>query len=138
VAEDLKAEGKKLAADATEAVSGVAAQRKQAAAEYMRAMAAAIERGAGQLEQEGRSGTASVVRQTSEEIEHFAQRILEREPRQLLHDVEDFVRQRPRLSFGVSALAAFGVMRFLKSSGGRIGREDHRASTSDRARREPA
>jgi hypothetical protein len=119
VAEDLKAEGKKLAADAQEAIAGVADQRKKAAADYMRAMAAAIECGAGQLEQGGRSGTASLVRQTSEEIEHLAHRILDREPRQLLHDIEEFVRQRPGLSFGVSAVAAFGVMRFLKSSGGR-------------------
>jgi hypothetical protein len=138
VAEDLKAEGKKLAADAQEAIAGVADQRKKAAADYMRAMAAAIECGAGQLEQGGRSGTASLVRQTSEEIEHLANQVLEREPRQLLHDIEEFVRQRPGLSFGVSAVAAFGVMRFLKSSGGRSRREHTAASTATRSRSERA
>jgi hypothetical protein len=114
--ENLKAEGRKLASEAKDAVSGIAEQRKRAAADYMRGMAAAIDRGAGELDQQGRSGTASLVRQTSGEIERLAHRVLEREPRQLLHDLEDFARRRPALCIGISALAGFGLMRFLKSS----------------------
>jgi hypothetical protein len=121
--EDLKTEGRKLASETKDAMFGIADQRKKAAADYMRAMAAAIDRGAGELDQQGRSGTASLVRQTSDEIERLAHRVLEREPRQLLHDLEDFARRRPALCIGVSALAGFGLMRFLKSSEVRNRRE---------------
>jgi hypothetical protein len=135
VADDLKAESRKLASDAKEAVTDIADQRKRAAADYMRAMAAAIECGAGQLEQQGRSGTASLARQTSGEIDHLANRILEREPHQLLQDIEGFVRRQPGLAFGVSALAAFGVMRFLKSSAGRAEPEQGTGSARRRTGR---
>jgi hypothetical protein len=114
--ESLKAEGRKLASEVKDAMFGIAEQRKKAAADYMQAMAAAVARGAGELDQQGRSGTASLVRQTSGEIERLAHRVLEREPRQLLNDIEDFARRRPALCLGISALAGFGLMRFLKSS----------------------
>ena len=128
--ESLKAEGRKLASEAKDAAFGIAEQRKKAAADYMRAMAAAIDRGAGELDQQGRSGTASLIRQTSGEIEHLAQHVLEREPRQLLRDVEDFARRRPALCFGVAALAGFGLMRFLKSSEDR-NRRPHGSAGAD-------
>ena len=117
VAADVKAEGQKLASDAKDAIADMAVERKKAAADYMQAMAAAIECGAGELERRGRSGTASLVRRTSGELRDVSQRVLDRDPRLLLHEIEEFVRHRPGLSLGITAVVGFGLMRFFKSSG---------------------
>lgn len=113
---NLKREGRRLAADAKDAMRDIAAARKEAAADYMRAVCAAIDRGAEELEAKGRAGTASAMRQASSEIVDLARRVSDREPKELLGEVQGFARRHPAITFGLAALAGFAAMRFIKSS----------------------
>jgi hypothetical protein len=114
-AADVKQGAREFAGAAREAVAG----RKNVAAEYIDTMAAAIDRGAQELEQKGRSESASLAHAASDQLTALAKQITDRQPRELVDDLQDFARRQPALCFGIAALAGFGVVRFLKSSADR-------------------
>lgn len=115
VANELKQEASKIADAAEEAVAG----KKNIAAEYVEAVAVAINRGAHELEQKGRSESASLAHHAADQLEGLARQITSRQPRELFDDFQSFARRQPALCFGIAALAGFGLVRFLKSSSGR-------------------
>jgi hypothetical protein len=128
-ANELKQEASKIAGAAEEAV----ADKKNIAAEYVEAVAVAIDRGAQELEQKGRSESASLARGAADQLEGLAKQITSRQPRELLDDFQNFARRQPALCFGVAALAGFGLVRFLKSSAARTD-----ATSSARMEKTPA
>jgi hypothetical protein len=105
-----------LAADAQSALTDLASDRKDAAADFIRALAAAVQRGAEELEESGRQDSASLIRRASSDIEGFARTVQSREPGELVAQVQDFARRRPALVAGVAIAAGFAAMRFLMSS----------------------
>jgi hypothetical protein len=115
VASELKQEASRIAGAAEEAVAG----KKNIAAEYVEAVAVAIDRGAQELEQKGRSESASLAHRAADQLEGLAKQITSRQPRELFDDFQSFARRQPALCFGIAALAGFGLVRFLKSSAGR-------------------
>jgi len=60
---------------------------------------------------------AGYVETASERIERIASYVSEADPRAVLHDVEDFARQRPAWFFGGAFLLGLAAGRFLKASG---------------------
>jgi hypothetical protein len=124
---DIRRDGERIIGQAKEAATSVASERKNAAADYLQAMAAAIDRGAQELSDKGRADSADLARRASRRIGDAAQRIVNREPQLLLQDLQQFARQQPALCFGIAALVGFGLMRFLRSSADRGTTDDSRA-----------
>lgn len=114
-ADEFKQGAREFAGVAKEAVE----RRKNAAAEYIEAVAVAFDCGARELQQKGQSETASLARTASGQLEAVARRMTTRQPRELLDDLQAFARRQPALCFGIAALAGFGLVRFLKSSADR-------------------
>lgn len=59
---------------------------------------------------------ASYVETASERIDRIASYVSEANPRDVLHDVQDFARQRPAWFFGGAFLLGLAAGRFLKAS----------------------
>jgi hypothetical protein len=133
-ADALRENTRDIAAAAGKAV----ARRKNIAADYLGAVAGAIDRGARELADKGRSDSASLAQSASEQLGSLAKTISEREPRQLMGDLQDFARRQPALCFGLAALAGFGLLRFLKSSSGRAKQEGHELTSSRAGETAPA
>jgi hypothetical protein len=121
---------KESAREFAEATNEVVANRKNMAADYIEAVAAAVDCGARDLQQKGRTETASLARSASEQLGAFARRMTDRQPREVLEDLQGFARRQPTLCFGIAALAGFGLMRFLKSSADRSTAGSHEGAPS--------
>jgi hypothetical protein len=113
----IKRESRQVAGEARAAAQKMASDQRDALADYVSALAEAANRGADDLESKGYERSASTVARTAEEVGGFARRLQEREPGELWEDVEGFAREHPALVFGAGFALAFGVTRFLKSSG---------------------
>lgn len=124
---DIRRDGERIAREAKETAKEIASDRKNAAADFLQAVAAAVDRGAQELSDKGRADSADLARRASRGIGDAAQRIVDREPQQLLQDLQRFARQQPAMCFGIAALAGFALLRFLKSSADRGASADGRA-----------
>lgn len=115
-AQEIKREGGRLARGAVRYAEDAADERKNDTAEYILSLSAAILSGGRTLEQQGYGRSAGFVKQVAHHVGDFANHLVEREPRELLRDVEHFARQRPALFLGGALLAGLGAARFLKST----------------------
>ncbi|GAB4371214.1 MAG: hypothetical protein Kow00114_31960 [Kiloniellaceae bacterium] len=113
----LKREGRQVAEEARAAARRLACDQRDALADYVAALADAAGRGAEDLNAAGYGRSAASVARTADEVAGFAERLQAREPGELWQDVEDFARAHPALTFGAGFAVAFGVTRFLKSTG---------------------
>ena len=117
----IKRESRHLAEEAKTAAKSAADQavrdQRDALADYVSALAHAADRGADDLDSSGYGRSAAAVSRAAEEVEGFAERLHGRAPGELWTDLEDFARDHPALTFGAGFAAAFGITRFLKSSG---------------------
>ena len=59
---------------------------------------------------------ARYIRQGSEQIQGVADKLRERDVRELVGDVQEFARQQPTLFFGGAVVLGFAALRFLKSA----------------------
>jgi hypothetical protein len=115
----IKREGQHVAGEARAAAQRMASDQRDVLADYVAALADAASRGAEDLKDSGYPRSAAAVSRTAEEVGGFAERLHAREPGELWNDVEDFARDHPALVFGAGFAVAFGIGRFLKSSGNR-------------------
>ncbi len=130
----IKREGRQVAGEARAAAQKMACDQRDALADYVSALAEAANRGADDLDSKGYDRSASTVARTADEVDAFARRLQEREPGELWDDVEDFAREHPALVFGAGFALAFGVTRFLKSSGeNEPGESDEELGTNETA-----
>jgi hypothetical protein len=120
IARDATREGRRLAAgamaEAKTLAEDVADRRKTDTAEYLSSVSAAILGGGEALREEGYGTSADVARQVGDQIGGLADDLVDREPGELLREVERFARERPALFVGGVLLAGIGVARFLRSS----------------------
>jgi hypothetical protein len=112
---EIKREGRKLVADATDSATSVASEKKGVAAGYLRAVGEAVSGSCGTLEQRGYQGTSGFVRHVAEELGMLADNIEHKNPRDLLAEVENYARANPAIFLGATLLAGFGIVRLLKS-----------------------
>jgi uncharacterized protein YjbJ (UPF0337 family) len=126
VAEDVtrqvKEQASNLSENAKDAVSGAgnklrsaAEDQKNAGADFVTGIAAAIRRAAGgfddQIPQAG-----EYIRRAADQIDNTSDAIRQRDLSELLHGVQDFARRQPTAFLGATVLAGFVAIRFLKST----------------------
>jgi hypothetical protein len=120
VVDTIKHEGRRLVDEAKDSATSVAREQTGAAASFLEDVASAIHEGADALKTKGRSDAASFAEWTADEIGSLAGGLSRRSPADMLSEVEDLARRQPALVAGAAFLVAFGLMRFMKSSSGRV------------------
>jgi methyl-accepting chemotaxis protein len=90
-------------------------QRKSLGADYIGSIAQATGRAANEFEAE-LPQAAHYIRQASEQIQDVADKVREKDVRELVGEVQDFARQQPTLFFGGAVVLGFAALRFLKST----------------------
>lgn len=106
---------KGMASGAAEKLMNTAEQQKRAGADYVSGVADSVRRAAGEFEEQ-LPQAARYIRRAADQMEMMSDSLRRREMRQMLSDVQSFARRQPAAFLGVSLLAGFAAMRFLKSS----------------------
>lgn len=104
-----------MASKAGERLMDVAEQQKSAGADFVSGMADAVRNAAGsfdsQIPQAG-----EYIRYAADHMEDMSDALRRRDIRQLVSGVETFARQQPTAFLGLTFLAGFAAVRFLRSS----------------------
>jgi gas vesicle protein len=110
---------KDFAAQAGETLKDRANDQKNAGAEYVGTIAEAIRRAAREFD--GDLPIAAVyMRKAASRVEDISDTVQHGDIQDLMRGVQSFARRQPTAFLGLAVLAGFGVVRFLKSSGGAI------------------
>lgn len=127
------------AADAAKGVAeGTVDQIQSQAREQQRSGADFIERLAGNIREAGRAFETDVpfaargIGSAADYVEDAAQKIRDGSFRDLVEGATDFARRQPAAFLGISVLAGFAAVRFLKASGGQSSSKGQR-DTTDRS-----
>ena len=113
-------------------------QIQNQAREQQRSGADFIERLAGNIREAGRAFQSDVpfaargIDSTADYVEDAAQKIREGSFRDLVEGASDFAKRQPAAFLGISVLAGFAAVRFLKASGGQSSSSAQR-NTTDRS-----
>ncbi len=118
---------KQKAADATEAAQNIASEagerlqdeaesRKSQAADYASRVADAMRRAAREFETD-LPIAASCMRSAAAQVESASTSMRNGDFKDLVEGAQSFARSRPTAFLALTALAGFGLVRFLKSSG---------------------
>jgi len=108
---------KGLSEQATSKIEDAVNRQKSVGANYIGSVARAVDRAAGEFEQEIPQA-ASYMRQASNQLQGFADTIDGRDLRELAGEVREFARQQPTIFFGGAVILGFAALRFFKSAGG--------------------
>ncbi|MFO1127743.1 MAG: hypothetical protein U1E66_04810 [Rhodospirillales bacterium] len=112
----------------------VATERRDGVASYAHDVADALHGASDLLEERGRRAAARLARRAAEEIGGVGQRVEGQDVNGILHNVEDFARQRPGLFLGGAFLLSFALVRyFSRASGGPVTESLDDASAADPA-----
>jgi hypothetical protein len=103
-----------IGSKATDKVNNIISDQRSASADYVKGFAQAVHRAAGEFEQDIPQASRW-IRGVAGQIDSVADAVREREPRELLNDVQHFARRQPALFFGGAMLLGFAALRFLKS-----------------------
>ncbi len=114
-AADLSAAATDMAGQAREKVEAAAMYQKSLGADYVGAIAGAMNRAAGEFDAE-LPQAAHYIRQASEQVTGFADTIRQRDMRELAGEVQTFARNQPTLFFGGAIILGFAALRFFKSA----------------------
>ena len=104
-----------MASEATEKIMDTAERQKHAGADYVTGVAESVRRAAGEFDEQ-LPQAARYIRRAADQIDTMSDSLRRREMRQMLSDVQTFARRQPAAFLGVSLLAGFAAIRFLKSS----------------------
>lgn len=125
------------AADAAMGVAeGTVDQIQSQAREQQRSGADFVERLAGNIREAGRAFESDVpfaargIDSAADYVEDAAQKIRDGSFRDLLEGATDFAKRQPAAFLGLSVLAGFAAVRFLKASGGESSSQGQRDTTS--------
>jgi hypothetical protein len=106
---------KSAASGATARVRNAAEDQKNAGADFVSSFAGAVRIAADAFETQ--SPLASdYIRRAARQIDGVSDSLRQRDVGELLSNVQDFARRQPTAFLGISALAGFAAVRFLKSS----------------------
>ena len=104
-----------MASKASEKLMDVAEQQKSAGADFVSGIADAVRNAAGsfdnQIPQAG-----EYIRYAADHMADMSDALRRRDVRQLVSGVETFARQQPTAFLGLTFLAGFAAVRFLRSS----------------------
>ncbi|MGX1167931.1 ElaB/YqjD/DUF883 family membrane-anchored ribosome-binding protein [Bradyrhizobium sp. USDA 372] len=135
------------AADAAKGVAeGTMDQIQSQAREQQRSGADFVERLAGNIREAGRAFESDVpfaargIGAAADYVEDAAQKIRDGSFRDLVEGATDFARRQPAAFLGISVLAGFAAVRFLKASGGQSsspGQRDTKERSSSEGSQSP-
>ena len=106
---------KDIASQAGEKLMDTAEQQKRAGADFVTGIADAVRRAASEFDEQVPQA-AQYIRSAADQMETVSGALRRRDIGQMLSDVQSFARRQPSAFLGVSFLAGFAVVRFLRSS----------------------
>ena len=116
-ASELAGHAQGLASQAGEKLMHSAEQQKAAGADFVSGMAGAVRRAASEFEGEVPQA-AQYIRYAADQMDSVSDAFRSRDIGRMISDVQSFARRQPTAFIGVTFLAGFAAMRFLKSSSG--------------------
>jgi ElaB/YqjD/DUF883 family membrane-anchored ribosome-binding protein len=100
--------------------------------EQVQSLGQALRRSAQQLDEDGKSGPAGIVRQAAGQADRLGGYLKSSSSDRFLNDVEEFARNRPWAAGGIGAIVGLAASRFLKaSSSGRYANSSPRSHDLD-------
>jgi hypothetical protein len=106
---------KEIASDATAKLKSAMTEHKVAGADYLANVSRAMQRAAGEFERDVPQA-ARYIRRAGTQLASAADALRERDPRELVAEVENLARRQPALFFGGAVILGFAALRFLKSA----------------------
>ena len=104
-----------VANDLKDRALNFAETQKRTGADRLSDVAGAVERAAGEIEQES-PDAARYIRQAAQGVQRFSSQMRERDIEDIAAQARDIARRQPLLVFGGAVLAGLAIARFLKSS----------------------
>ena len=114
---DAKHYASSVASDAAGAFKDAVESNKTAGADAIASLARSAKGAADSIEKQSPQ-FASAVRSAAEGVERISTDIRDRSVGELMDSVTDFAKRQPAAFLGISVLAGFTAIRFLKASGG--------------------
>jgi hypothetical protein len=112
---DLANNAKKMAGQATETIKEAVLDRKDGGASYVGSLAEAMRRAGREFDNDlPLAGT--YIRKAASQVENVAGSIRMGDFKNLVRNAQSFARRQPTAFVGLTALAGFAAVRFLKSS----------------------
>lgn len=117
VKDELGADAAKLRDKAKETATAKANEQKDQATKVAQSASSAIEKAASELESDDNapSWLTSAFRQAAKHISTMADTVDNRDPQQMVGDVNRYARQNPSAFLGASAAIGFAAARFFKA-----------------------
>lgn len=115
--EELKSDAKELGSSAKDRIHSEVESRKGTAAQQARSVSSAMQRTAGELDQDAPEWLKSAIRKGADQIQRFADTIEQKDSREILSDVRQFARDNPTTFLAACAAAGFAAARVLKAGG---------------------
>ena len=109
---------KEAAGKAQEGMREQVEQRARQAGEKVSGTAGDLRSVGEELRKQGKDGPAKLADRAAEQTEKVGSYLSEKDPNQMLHDVEDFGRQRPWAMLAGGLVVGIAAARFLKASSG--------------------
>lgn len=103
-----------LASKAGETIMDTAEKQKAMGADYVDNIAEAVRRAAGEFD-EPVPQAAEYIRYAADQMETMSDSFRRRDISQMMRDVQSFARRQPTAFLGISFLAGFAAVRFLRS-----------------------
>lgn len=103
-----------MASKAGETILDTAERQKAVGADYVDSIAGAVRRAAGAFEGQAPQA-ADYIRYAADRIEGMSDSLRRRDLSQMLSDVQSFARRQPTAFLGLSFIAGFAAIRFLRS-----------------------
>jgi len=116
VGEQIQEKASQLVDQAQQQAKSQISMRKDQAAESLGTVAGALRQTGEQLRQQNQSPIATYADKAAEQVEQFSHYLREKEPGQLIGDVENFARRQPAIFLGGAFVLGLIGARFLKSS----------------------
>ncbi len=112
-----------MASQAGEKLKDTAERQKMAGADFIGGLAEAVRRAAGEFDGQSPQA-ASYIRSAADQVETMSDSLRRRDVGQMISDVQSFARRQPTAFLGMSFLAGFAAVRFLRSGSPGTGADD--------------
>lgn len=114
---ELRSDAKHLGRSASNRIHSEVDARRDSAATQAKSVSSAIERAAGEMDQDTPDWLKSALKQGATKIQTFADTIERKDSRELLRDAQDFARNNQGTFLLACAAAGFAAARILKAGG---------------------
>jgi hypothetical protein len=111
---------KEVASGASERIWSTAEDKKNAGADFVGGLADSMRRAASAFDDQIPQAS-DYIRQAAEQIDGASEAFRQRNIGELVEGVQDFARRQPTAFLGITVLAGFAAVRFLKSSSSAAG-----------------